>query len=130
MGKKKKIILSLVVLAVVAAALAGVYFLTKPQTHQGAKHITVDLVGKESSRTVQIDTDEEMLGAALVNEQLVEGDQGEFGLFITTVDGYTADADAQEWWCLTKGGEYVNTSADSTPIADGVQFELTLKTGW
>ena len=30
----------------------------------------------------------------------------------------------------TKGGEQVNTSADQTPIADGEQFELTLKEGY
>ncbi len=36
----------------------------------------------------------------------------------------------QQWWCITKGGEQVNTSADQTPIADGEQFELTLKEGY
>lgn len=46
------------------------------------------------------------------------------------MDGYTADESAQEWWCLTKGGQSVNTGVDSTPIADGDAFELTLTTGW
>ena len=59
-----------------------------------------------------------------------DGTQSEFGLYITTVDGYTADESAQEWWCLTKGGQSVNTGVDSTPIADGDAFELTLTTGW
>ena len=37
---------------------------------------------------------------------------------------------AQEWWKLTKGGEMVNSSADSTPIADGDHFELTFTVGY
>ena len=87
-------------------------------------------MGKDSSRTVELDTDEEYLGPALQSEGLIDGTQSEFGLYITTVDGYTADESAQEWWCLTKGGQSVNTGVDSTPIADGDAFELTLTTGW
>lgn len=59
-------------------------------------------------------------------EKLVEGTQGEYGLYIETVDGVTADAANQEWWCITKDGEMLNTSADLTPIADGEHYELTL----
>ena len=40
------------------------------------------------------------------------------------------DEGAQEWWKLTKGGEMVNSSADSTPIADGDHFELTFTVGY
>ena len=51
-------------------------------------------------------------------------------MFIQTVDKETADEGKQQWWCITKGGEQVNTSADQTPIADQDQFELTLKEGY
>lgn len=130
MNKKKNLYWALVALVAVVAIFTGVYFATKPATQAGAKQITVEVVGKESSRTVEIQTDEEYLGAALQQEGLIEGQESEYGLFITTVDGYTADDAAQEWWCITKGGQDVNTGADSTPIADGDQFEITLKTGW
>ena len=75
-------------------------------------------------------TDAEYLGKVLEDEQLVEGDQGQYGLFITVADGEQADDSKQQWWCLTKGGEMVNTSADQTPIADGDRYELTLKEGY
>ena len=42
------------------------------------------------------------------------------------VDGETAQDSLNQWWCVTKGGERVNTGADLTPIADGDRFELTL----
>ena len=55
---------------------------------------------------------------------------GPYGLFITAVDGEKADDTKQQWWCITKGGETVNTSAEQTPIADGDRFELTMKEGY
>ena len=130
MNKRTKTILSLVALVAVVAVFVGVYLATRPETVAGEKHITVELVGKDSSRTVELDTDEEYLGPALQNEGLIEGTESEFGLFVTTVDGYTADDSAQEWWCFTKGGESVNTGVDTTPIADGDAFEITLTTGY
>ena len=36
----------------------------------------------------------------------------------------------EEWWCFTKDGEDVMTGVDSTPVADGDHFEITLKTGY
>lgn len=130
MSKKSKIWLALAALVVVAAVLVGVYLAARPETSAGEKHITVEIVGKDAARTVEIDTEEEYLGPALQNEGLIEGTESEFGLFVTTVDGYTADDSAQEWWCFTKGGESVNTGVDTTPIADGDAFEITLTTGY
>ena len=130
MSKKSKIWLALAALVVVAAVLVGVYLAARPETSAGEKHITVEIVGKDDARTVEIDTEEEYLGPALQNEGLIEGTESEFGLFVTTVDGYTADDRAQEWWCFTKGGESVNTGVDTTPIADGDAFEITLTTGY
>ena len=130
MSKKSKIWLALAALVVVAAVLVSVYLAARPETSAGEKHITVEIVGKDDARTVEIDTEEEYLGPALQNEGLIEGTESEFGLFVTTVDGYTADDSAQEWWCFTKGGESVNTGVDTTPIADGDAFEITLTTGY
>ena len=97
---------------------------------EGAKTITFVINGKDASRSVEIHTDREYLGEALADEKLVEGTESEYGLFVTTVDGYTADDSVQEWWCFSKGGEDLSTGVDTTPIADGDTFEATLKTGW
>ena len=126
----KKLILALAALVAVVAIFVGVYAATRPETAEGEKTITVQIVHKDSERTVEINTDEEMLRGALEQEDLIAGSESEYGLFITTVDGYTADDAAQEWWCITKGGESLNTGVDSTPIYDGDAFEITLTTGW
>lgn len=126
----KKLIWALVALVAVVAIFAGIYASTRPETAEGAKTITVQIVHKDSDRTVEINTDEEMLRGALEQEDLISGSESEYGLYVTTVDGYTADDAAQEWWCFTKDGEMLNTGVDTTPIYDGDAFEITLTTGW
>ena len=127
----KKIILAFAALLVVIAVLLGVYRFTRESTTQGAKNITVDVVhGDGSLKTFEYDTDREYLGEVLTDENLVSGESGAYGLFITTVDGETADDTLQEWWCITKNNELLSTSADQTPIADGEKYELTLTTGY
>ena len=86
--------------------------------------------GVAGEKEITDQTDEEFLGAVLEAEGLAEGEEGPYGLYIISVDGETAEESRQQWWCLTKGGETVNTSATQTPIADGDAFELTLTEGY
>ncbi|MDD3335891.1 MAG: DUF4430 domain-containing protein [Eubacteriales bacterium] len=129
--KNKKWAILAIVLVVAVAAAGLIYTLTKPQTSVGAKTITVQVVdAAKQSTDFSISTDSEYLRGALEEQKLVAGEESQYGLFIKTVNGYTADDSKQEWWCITKGGETVMTGADSTPIANGDQFELTLTTGY
>lgn len=131
MKKNTKIIVAVVAIIAVIAGMLGIYFGTRPDTAEGTKKITVEVVYKdETSKEFKIKTEREFLGEALQDEELVEGEKGQYGLFITTVDGCTADSAKQEWWCITKDKGQVNTSADLTPIADGDHYELTLMTGY
>ena len=127
---KKPLILGTLVLAVLIAVFALVYSRQQPPGQAGAKAITVEIVTDDGTETVSIQTDEEFLRGALEQESLIAGTEGEFGLYILTVNGITADDSLQQWWCVTKGGETVYTGVETTPIADGDTFELTLMTGW
>lgn len=127
----KKILIALIGLIVVIAVLFGVYRFTRPTAVQGAKTITIDVIHKDTSqKTFKYHTDREYLGEVLTDEGLVSGEEGAYGMFITTVDGETIDNANQEWWCITKNQEMLNTSADQTPIADGEKYELTLTIGY
>ena len=129
--QKKKILLAVVALAVVAAALVLVWRLTAPTGETGAKTVTVQVIHSDgTSKDFTVETEEAYLGPVLVSEAVVEDNQGPYGLYFFTADGETADEGAQEWWKLTKDGEMVNTSADATPIADGDHFELTFMVGY
>ena len=110
----KKLLAGVVALIAAVAVLAAVYFGTRPAASAGEKTITVTVAahGEEEAFT------------------LIEGDESEYGLFVTTVNGVAADDSKQEWWCFTKGGEEMMTGVDTTPIADGDAFEITLTEGY
>ncbi len=124
-------ILGIVAMLIIAAALWLVYSNFKPETVKGAKEIIVDVViPEEETEVFTLHTDAEFLSQALEEEKLIVGAESDYGLFITEVNGRKADDANQEWWCITKGGEDVYTGADTTPIADGDHYELTLTVGY
>ena len=131
MKKQTKVVLAVVALVVVAAILLGVWYFTRPDTVQGAKELTVSVIHKDGSqKDFEIHTDAEYLAEALLENGIVEDNQTEWGLYILTADGETADESQQEWWALSKDGEMTATGASDTPIADGEHYELTLTVGY
>lgn len=126
----KKLLAGVLALVLVVAALIGVYFATRPATSAADKTITATVVANGEEEAFTIHTDEEYLRGALESIDLIAGEESEYGLFVTTVNGITANDANQEWWCFTKGGESLNTGVDSTPIADGDAFEITLTVGY
>lgn len=119
----------ILVVLLVIFAICAVRFL--PETDQGKKTIEVEVVyADESSDEFTIKTEEEFLRGALEQEELVAGTESDYGLYIQTVNGVSADESNQEWWAISKDEEELTTGADTTPIADGEHYELTLKTGW
>ena len=126
MKKQTKLIIAVAVIVAVVIVMAGIYFATRPDTAQGAKTITVEVVhGDGSSKDFTYHTDSEYLGEVLLAEGLVAGDQGEFGLYILTVDGEDAIfEESGAYWALYQNGEMTTTGADTTPIQDGDSFQL------
>lgn len=124
--KKRILALALALTMVFALCACG-----EKQTAADTKTITVTVVhGDGSTKDFTVKTDKELLGEALTDEELIEGENGPYGLFVKTVDGETVDDANQEWWCLTKGGESVETGVDSTPVEDGATYEWTLMVGY
>ena len=114
-----------------ATALVMVFAFSACGAKSAWNAVTVTVThGDGSTKDFAFKTEREMLGDALLDEKLVEGEEGPYGLFVQTVDGETADEENQEWWCLTKGGEQLETGVDSTPVEDGATYELTLTVGW
>ena len=84
----------------------------------------------KSEKVFEVTASGETLEDALLEHKIVEDNQTAYGLYILTADGETVDENAQEWWCLTKGGEPLATGAGDTVIAAGDQYELTFTVGW
>ena len=129
MNKKTGILAGFLIVLCIAAGV--LFHINKPETTAGEKEINVVVVhADQTENTFTYQTDAEYLADVLLENELADGDMGSYGLFITTVDGETADDSKQQWWCITKDGERVNSGADALPIADGDQFELTLMEGY
>lgn len=129
--KNKKLIIAAVALVAIVALMVGIWFLTRPETQQGAKTITVTVVHKDKTeKTFTYHTDEEYLGPVLLAEKLVEGETGPYGLNIHTVDGEKADWNVdQGWWQIFVGDTSATLGLDSLPVKDGDSFKLVYTIG-
>jgi hypothetical protein len=130
-GNTKKIIISCFLLCLVIFGMSLLYFQFKGKSVKGSKEIVAEVIQADgSSKSYDIKTDAEFLRQALEEQKLISGTKSNYGLYVTTVDGVTADESKKEWWCFTLNRETINTSVDSTPIKDGDHFEITLTKGW
>lgn len=93
--------------------------------------ITVKVKGSDGNVTdFVITTDAEFLRGALEQEGLIEGDEGEYGLYVKVVNGERADYDKDRaYWSFYKGNDYLMSSVDDTPIADGDVFKIEYTKG-
>lgn len=91
----------------------------------GSKKVLVEVIAEEKSVTFTVNTDKGQLGDALLEYDLIAGEEGPYGLYVKKVNGITADYDIdQTYWALTKNGESVLSGVDGTDISDGEHYEL------
>ncbi len=129
MDKKTKIML--LVLALLAALALGANFFLAPKAQQGAKTITVNvehLAGE--NKTFTHSTDCEFLRGAMEELGIIEGTESTYGLWVTAVDGETADESKQQWWGYSVNGEFSSYGVDTQAIYDGDVFTFTLHVGY
>ena len=83
--------------------------------------IAVDLEGNE--KTFQITTTKSTVGEALMDEGLLAGEPGPYGLYVKTVNGITLDYDKDgKYWAFYVDGEYGLTGVDETAIQPGSTY--------
>ena len=129
--KTRNIIIAVALLLVLVIGAVLIWNANKPDAQEGGKALVVTVVhGDESSKDFSFTTDAENLRTALEEQELIEGTESEYGLYVTKVDGEEADESQQQWWCFSKDGEDLMTGGDDTMIADGDHYDITLKTGW
>ena len=88
--------------------------------------IVVDKEGVETS--FEIHTDKTTVGEALLENQLIEGEKGEFGLYVKKVNGITADYDVDgTYWAFYINGEMAMSGVDTTEIVDGDSYSFKVE---
>ena len=80
--------------------------------------VVVSLDGTEKKFLVS--TDKTTVGEALIDANLIAGEESAYGLYVKTVDGTTLDYDKDgKYWAFYIDGEYAMTGVDATDIEAG-----------
>ncbi len=122
MGMVKKVKASLVMAAItvmMTLALVGC---------QGKKAVTIEVVDQTGASTVyEVKTDAEFLYDAILNDSEIklEGEEGDYGFYITAVNGVTADYNVDaSYWSLYVNGDYGQAGISEQIVNDGDSFAL------
>lgn len=100
-------------------------YLEDTELGKGEKTALVEVKAEDQTVKFTINTDKKTVGAALLEHELIEGEDGEFGLYIKVVNGITADYDIDKsYWAFYVDGEYANSGVDTTEIKEGVTYQL------
>jgi hypothetical protein len=91
----------------------------------GSKTVVVEVKAEDKMVTFTIKTDKDTVGAALQEHELIQGEEGQFGMYIKSVNGIVADYDEdQTYWAFYVNGEYALTGVDTTEITEGATYQL------
>lgn len=85
--------------------------------------VVVDIDGKETS--FEISTSKTTVGDALLEEDLIAGEDGQYGLYVKTVNGITLDFDTDgKYWAFYVNDQYATSGVDTTEIVAGETYSF------
>ena len=96
---------------------------------QGHTMFEFSVVDKKGNETFfEIHTDKTIVGEALQELDLIQGEDGQYGLYVKTVGGITADYDKDGmYWAFYVNGEYAMSGVDTTEIKEGEQYSFKIE---
>ena len=96
---------------------------------EGQSKFLFTVVDKDGNETnFEIHTDKETVGEALLELELITGEDGEFGLYVKQVNGITADYDVdQTYWAFYVDGEYAMSGVDATNVEEGKTYAFKVE---
>lgn len=96
---------------------------------EGETSFPFSVTDAEGSETLfEVHTDQTTVGAALQECNLIEGEESEYGLYVKTVNGITADYDTDgTYWAFYIDGEYASTGVDQTDISAGSSYAFKVE---
>ena len=96
---------------------------------EGTTTFSVLIVDKEGSEThLEIRTDNATVGQALVDLELISGEEGPYGLYVQTVNGISAIYEQDgSYWGFYVDGQYAAQSVDQTEIVDGACYTFKVE---
>ena len=78
----------------------------------------------------EVHTDAETVGEALVDLDLIAGEESAYGLYVKTIGDETLDYDTDGmYWAFYENGEFAMTGVDSTPVTEGASYAFVATKG-
>ena len=99
------------------------------QVQVASKSFTFEVVDKDgNTETFNITTDKTTVGEALLEEGLIAGENGQYGLYVTEVNGIVADYNVDgTYWAFYVDGAYASSGVDTTDIVDGITYSFKVE---
>ncbi len=96
---------------------------------EGENHFKFNVVDAEGNVTsFEIRTDKQKVGEALLELELIKGDDGPYGLYVKTVNGITVDYDKDgKYWAFYINDTYGVTGVDMTDIENGATYAFKVE---
>ena len=103
-------------------------YLQDTEFGSGSKTAVVEVSVEDQIVTFTVHTDADTVGAALLEHELIDGEEGAYGLYVKVVNGITADYDVdQTYWAFYVNGEYGMTGVDSTNVEAGATYSFKVE---
>ena len=95
----------------------------------GAVSFTTAVTGKDGKEiTFTVHTDKETVGEALLELGIIAGDTTEYGLYVKSVNGETADYDTDgAYWAFYIGDQYAPVGVDLASVEDGATYGFVVE---
>lgn len=75
-----------------------------------------------------IHTNKKTVGEALIELNLIAGEEGPYGMYVKTVNGDTYDYDTDgKYWAFYMNGEYAASSVELTDITEGATYSFKVE---
>ncbi|MBE6547037.1 MAG: DUF4430 domain-containing protein [Ruminococcaceae bacterium] len=79
-------------------------------------------------KSFTVNTDKKTVGEALTEVGLIEGEDSQYGLMISAVDGKTHTyEDGGKYWAFYINGEYAMSGVDSTDVTAGATYSFKVE---
>lgn len=91
---------------------------------QNVVEFTLEVTGKDGvTKSQTVSTDCQTVGEALLAYGMIEGDAGDYGLYVKTVLGETLDYEKDGlYWAFYINGEYASSGVELTQIEPGAVY--------
>lgn len=128
--KMKKKLIGIAALVVLVVGMVFAYNTFKEKPVEGSKEVTLEVVNSEEEAvSYELKTDAEYLIEVMDEAKdqgfTYEGEEGDYGLMINSVNGEEAVYETDgAYWAFFVNGEYCNYGVSEQPVEDGDAFQI------